>query len=332
MGLITYNPDEKKITISGFTNTEPCTFEDIYQADITNGWGVFTKFGDRNYKTNAKLLFKYCYFTDNYATLLMENLGEWAWDYIFKLSTDAICKFNSISFYNYEATYECGYRAESAADVEFNNCSFYSHPSSKRVLFNGAPKRCKFEKCYSELYYTALKANFVNTIIGGRYAHIASPNVASTFNNLQIYTNNAYCFWFPSGDFLVNGGKYDAAIKFCYIRNATSVKIKNADLLKNNITIYNDSGIACNFTISFDVLFRILDENQNLTAKKLKITNVNGEIVFDSLVSEQSVELPLYTLDIVGDGAAHNYTEADYNKYLPYTIEVYDDLKTYYIN
>ena len=226
---ITYDSASNIITISGGTSSTPLTFEDIYNADVTNGWNIFIKLGDKNYKTYAKLLFKYCYFTDNYATLLMENLGLWAWDYIFKLSTDAICRFNSISFYNYEPNYECGYRVESTADVEFNNCSFYSHPSSKRVLFNGSPTRCEFEKCYSELYYTGLKANFINSIIGGRYAHIASPNVASTFQNLQIYTNNAYCFWFPVGDFLVDGGKYDSSLKFCYIRNVNSVKIKNTD-------------------------------------------------------------------------------------------------------
>ena len=40
---ITYNPSTNIITVTGFTASNPCTFEDIYQADVSNGWGVVLK-------------------------------------------------------------------------------------------------------------------------------------------------------------------------------------------------------------------------------------------------------------------------------------------------
>jgi len=40
---ITYNPSTNIITVTGFSSSDPCTFEDIYQADVNNGWGVVSK-------------------------------------------------------------------------------------------------------------------------------------------------------------------------------------------------------------------------------------------------------------------------------------------------
>jgi len=43
---ITYDSTNNIIIVTGFTESDPCTFEDIYQADQTNGWGVVSKQGD----------------------------------------------------------------------------------------------------------------------------------------------------------------------------------------------------------------------------------------------------------------------------------------------
>lgn len=45
------------ITISGFTEGTPCTFEDIYQADVGGGWGVVWKQGSSQYLFNCTLKF-----------------------------------------------------------------------------------------------------------------------------------------------------------------------------------------------------------------------------------------------------------------------------------
>jgi len=52
---ITYDPNTNTITVVDFPETSPCTFEDIYQADVSNGWGVVSKQGENQYKFSCKL-------------------------------------------------------------------------------------------------------------------------------------------------------------------------------------------------------------------------------------------------------------------------------------
>ena len=54
-GSITYSSSTNTITIVGFNESSPCTFEDIYQADVSNGWGVVSKQGDNQYEFRCKL-------------------------------------------------------------------------------------------------------------------------------------------------------------------------------------------------------------------------------------------------------------------------------------
>jgi len=53
---ITYDPATKTITVVGFSESEPCTFEDIHNASVTNGWGVVDKIGDYTYIVRAKIV------------------------------------------------------------------------------------------------------------------------------------------------------------------------------------------------------------------------------------------------------------------------------------
>jgi len=48
-GSITYDSGSNTIKVVGFSESSPCTFEDIYQADVSNGWGVVSKQGDNQY-------------------------------------------------------------------------------------------------------------------------------------------------------------------------------------------------------------------------------------------------------------------------------------------
>jgi len=54
-GSITYDSGNNTIIVVGFSESSPCTFEDIYQADVANGWGVVSKQGDNQYEFRCKL-------------------------------------------------------------------------------------------------------------------------------------------------------------------------------------------------------------------------------------------------------------------------------------
>jgi len=53
---ITYDPSTNTVTVVGFSESSPCTFEDIYNASVTNGWGIVDKIGDYTYIIRAKIV------------------------------------------------------------------------------------------------------------------------------------------------------------------------------------------------------------------------------------------------------------------------------------
>jgi len=65
---ITYNSSTNTITVTGFSESSPCTFKDIYNASVTNGWGVVDKPTDDSYVIRSKLVIgdgsTWTYFSD----------------------------------------------------------------------------------------------------------------------------------------------------------------------------------------------------------------------------------------------------------------------------
>lgn len=325
---ITYNQTTNRIVVSGGDTASPLTFEDILTEDQNNGWNVFSKVADGIYKTDAKIEFINCVFSENNSGLIMENLGTQNYDKIVLFKTDANCEFKSVSFWNYDANYTCGYYLSGNPTVRFTECAFYT--AGNRTVFEGTGNSCVFEKCYSELYYMAATVELIDVIIGGEYGFISRPTEDCVFKNVVMDTGYPYCFWLNGGSYIVNGGKYNAVYRLADMKNVSSFKIKNANLLKTGINVYADAGNTTEFTISYDVLFRILDSEGNTISKKVRITDCNGTVFFDDVISEQIIELPLYTYTHTGDGQWHTITEDDYTYHIPYTVEVYDEVKTYY--
>ncbi len=52
---ITYDSGNNTISVVGGSEASPYSFEDIYQADVSNGWGVVNKQGERQYYQSANL-------------------------------------------------------------------------------------------------------------------------------------------------------------------------------------------------------------------------------------------------------------------------------------
>jgi len=52
---ITYDSGTNTITVTGFTEATPCTFQDIYDADVIGGWGVVTRQCNNQFCFGAKL-------------------------------------------------------------------------------------------------------------------------------------------------------------------------------------------------------------------------------------------------------------------------------------
>ena len=74
---ITYNSSTNTITVVGFSESNPCTFEDIYQASVNNGWGVVEKVGENTYVIKAKIKIgdgeTWTYFADKEKTVIFTS-------------------------------------------------------------------------------------------------------------------------------------------------------------------------------------------------------------------------------------------------------------------
>jgi len=74
---ITYDAGTNTITVTGFSEASPCTFEDIYNASVGNGWGVVNKPSDYSYVIKAKLVIgdgsTWTYFVDVRKTVIFTS-------------------------------------------------------------------------------------------------------------------------------------------------------------------------------------------------------------------------------------------------------------------
>lgn len=74
---ITYDSGTNTITVVGFSESSPCTFEDIYNASVTNSWGVVDKLTDDSYVIKAKLVIgdgsTWTYFADVRKTVIFTS-------------------------------------------------------------------------------------------------------------------------------------------------------------------------------------------------------------------------------------------------------------------
>lgn len=74
---ITYDAVTNTITVTGFSESSPCTFEDIYNASVTNAWGVVDKVDTNTYVFRAKLRIgdgsTWTYFADEMKTVIFTS-------------------------------------------------------------------------------------------------------------------------------------------------------------------------------------------------------------------------------------------------------------------
>ena len=74
---IIYESATNSIKVIGFSESNPCTFEDIYNEDVNQGWGVVEKLTDDSYVFKAKLIIgdgsTWTYFADERKTVVFTS-------------------------------------------------------------------------------------------------------------------------------------------------------------------------------------------------------------------------------------------------------------------
>lgn len=226
-GTITYNPTTNIITVIGGTTSNPVTFEDIYQADIANGWGKIIKqntnfliyskinFGDGTTETYFNDTYKQINFNSGILTANAQYLMK-----VFRLATVTFglpvyglengyagCQFISTQsyygnfiicdgFYNFEYG-SWVYKTYDDIKIYLFGCSFKGYNSELWVQgFNIFD--CQFDSTaylHTSIHWSGAK---INNIISSRTtALVRRPWEDMTYNNI-FGTTSAYGYgvWF----------------------------------------------------------------------------------------------------------------------------------------
>ena len=351
---ITYNPDTNTIIIvgdesCGNSETNPCTFEDIYQADQQNGWGVFTKLSENVYKTTAKLQ---CgdgstetWFEEKGTTLIIENTASKTNDIIVLFKANCNAKFgeyiyiedaddyvvkNGVIFLIRETNYDLAhFKIDSGSNVEFYGCGFYRTADSKEHLqVRGYVK--KFIGCAFNIGTNLIQNAVVRNCVynGGGVAEYINSDI----RGLTAISYVDYLIWAGANPievrnsvFIVSDRLLDTRIKKGQVNKFINCK-SNKWVVRWLLNEGEESGETQRI---YAVRFKVTDVNRNpLANREVKVYDKNGnkiaEAVTDSNGLTPEVEILYAKLtNPYSDGKWHTFTDEDWEYFNPFTVEVW---------
>jgi len=346
---ITYNPDTNTITIVGTKDGQPYTFEDIYQADVNNGWNKFTKLSEGVYKTTAKLCFgdgsTETWFEEKGTTLIIENTASKDWDVIITFKANCNATFgeyeevngvkvvkNGVEFQFRETAYDQStIDCTNDSNVVFYACKFKKIKDCKMCSVGGYVK--SLEGCEFEIYVRNPQGSILaNNIFVGEYGHISTPVNTQIYNNTFITTMDKAIFSTNVGLDIKNIVAITTGrlIDLYRLQSPNIVKLINCKAMNWKVNWYLESGdVSGELQRVYAVRFKVTDVNGNpLMSRIVKVYNRNGDLVAelqtDSNGLTDEVEI-LYAklINPYSDGQWHEFTDEDWEYFNPFTIEVY---------
>ncbi|RLB10376.1 MAG: hypothetical protein DRG27_03150 [Deltaproteobacteria bacterium] len=345
MSSITYDSSENKITVIGFSESSPCTFEDLYQASQDNGWGVVDKTGDSCYVIKSKIVIgdgeTWTYFADKLKTVVFTSdvVLEYT-DRIFDVKRHGYLWFgegdestrsghNGCVFHFEDATvnsYSSGIFGDSESDARIYGCTFISKRGETLLSvlnLKGDVARvwdCKF--------------------IGGGHPVSVTPNL--DVNNMNV-TDATYGMPYGSQPAFPFTRLF---IKFCYygvyFYDSSVYDLKDCVFANNHYTIH---------TVDLSDAARLTDceaDNWNIDwsgsptedAKieraysfKVKVIDNEGNPIEDALVElydKDGNKIFSELTDSNGETSEHSivsitYTPSETIDNNPYTVKIYKE-------
>jgi len=333
---ITYNPSTNTIIITGTNSGNPWTFEDIYQADQTNGWGKVSKqenqyrfdcklqIGDGStetefYDTNKQVIFT---ITSNTQIIYIKENAK------FQLGNNNFFNGCSLFFSGTTSSYN-GENIICDGELYLYNCKIQAEEVGRYVLITsfgkGEIKYCLFDTLRG-LETRTSNATIENIqIINSNFA-IASP---AFINNLLI-NKATYAILYRGYQFSeitmknVNAKNHTyLCIFFC--SDEANLYLIDCNYENENIdwrTSYGDNG-NCFIQYTFDPV--IVDKNCNpIPYANVKLYDKNNNLVFEDSTDENGklTNSPHY---ITIKKISHTASGETITTYNPFTIKITKD-------
>jgi len=346
---ITYDPDTNTITIVGTKDGQPYCFEDIYQADVNNGWNKFTKLSEGVYKTTAKLRFgdgsTETLFEEKGTTLVIENIASKINDLIVQFKANCNAKFgeytyvedvddyevkNGVIFLVRETNYDLAHiRADNNSDVEFYGCAFYRTKDSKEHLqIRGYVK--KFVGCVFNIGTNIIRNATVRNCLynGGGVAEYINSDVrgltAVSYVDYLIWAG-AYPIEVRNSVFIVSNRLLDTQIKQGQINKFINCKA-NRWIVR---WLTREGDVSGETQRIYAVRFKVTDVNGNPLANRVvKVYDKNGNLIVETTTDSNGLTPEVEILyakltNPYADNTWHEFTDEDWEYFNPFTIEVW---------
>ena len=346
---ITYDPDTNTIVITGTKNGNPYSFEDIWQADVNNGWGKFLKLSEGVYKTTAKLKFgdgsTETLFSDELVTLIADNITTTANEWFLLIEANADVQFgkitevngnyvtyNGVTFLMRNTNYgDMKILAKPDSNAKFYDCAIHRLKGSKRVKIelNDAEfignsvldAYCVFNNC-----------KIINCEFLGYYTHI-NPVVGNVISNVFIYTRESKLFWLGNRSRTINrviGVSTNRLADIDGLQTPNVIKFVNCRFSTWNVRWYlAEGGVSGELHRIYAVKFKVTDVNGNPLANRVvKVYDKNGNLIAqaqtDSNGLTDEVEILYAKLtNPYSDGTWHTFDEDDWEYFNPFTVEIW---------
>lgn len=315
--VITYNAGTNTITVTGYTEATPCTFLDLYNADVAGGWGVITRQCTVQYCLSCKIVIgdgsTATYFCDKLIQIVfVDGIASSHYEKLIEVKDNAYLTFGEI----HNAGLKLSRYGVQIIDLEdtwltfliwnanTSNCQvrLYSscisrgeagHQKTAIHIKNFAPiYNCKFDKvilhtCDMDLY------NHSNC----RCEIMENPSGSSVLNEI---------FEYSADEGIVFAYDYSQTIKNVIIKNCvvairavnytlpSTINLVNADC---EWSFYWVSATPLKVYRQYDFNLKVQDKDENaISGATVKIWDKNNNLVVDT-TTNASGEIATQTLN-----------------------------------
>lgn len=211
--VVTYNAGTNLITVAGYTEGTPCTWTDIYNADVAGGWGIFTRQCTNQFCSDALLQIgdgsTATWFADIQKQIIFNELGG-RWQKIILLKNNSNFRLGILVNASKKSTRDgCSlfYKHNSnpkrmiAADSDNYTCKLYSTHiesigtyrssaflgnsiNSPVIIYNCLFIRGSVDQCDADIYNLTINGKNSNDPEGANYGWSGIGTVKGTIDKV----------------------------------------------------------------------------------------------------------------------------------------------------
>lgn len=302
---INYNAGTNTITVTGYTEATPCTFLDIFNADIAGGWGVSHRQCNKQYCFDAFIIIgdgsTVTWFADNYVSVLWSNFFSAHWQIALRGRTNSHIKIEHASIASQTSAFAiyliAGTSVEYAPDVKINYCSTIqmdpSYQPSPLIYISGGYIKNTNCSYTTPKFLQNMTLSQINSF--GRFgADYGLQNLVNC-NVSDVYLKNGYASIFVSGSAVSNTFKniiaktpsnFDLRLYTLYYPQY----FINCIFEQNNWRLaWLDTSSSCIYRqYEFDLKVQDKDEN-DINAATVKIWDLNNNLVVNTATNASGV-------------------------------------------